>query len=101
VIQAAGRYTKVEDAIFQALSDIPEILERSRRYVTIYANLREHALEKRTYELFRSILRTLCHIMRFFKEGTLRKRTSVSFVTASTICVVLYLRSVHTVFVVF
>ncbi|KAI0410963.1 hypothetical protein F5X98DRAFT_358392 [Xylaria grammica] len=73
VIGAAGRYTKVEDEIFQALAEIPEILERSRRYIKIYADLRDHFLEKRTFDLFRSILRTLCHIMRFFKDSALRK----------------------------
>ncbi|RWA05709.1 hypothetical protein EKO27_g9392 [Xylaria grammica] len=54
VIGAAGRYTKVEDEIFQALAEIPEILERSRRYIKIYADLRDHFLEKRTFDLFRS-----------------------------------------------
>ncbi|KAI0103756.1 hypothetical protein GGR51DRAFT_251553 [Nemania sp. FL0031] len=73
VIGAAGRYTKVEDEIFQALADIPEIIEHSRRYVKIYADLRDHFLEKRTFDLFRSILRTLSHIMRFFKDSTFRK----------------------------
>ncbi|KAI8631370.1 hypothetical protein F5Y19DRAFT_425982 [Xylariaceae sp. FL1651] len=72
-IGAASRYNKVEDAILQALADIPEILENSRRYVKIYANLRDHFLEKRTFDLFRSILRTLSHIMRFFNESTFRK----------------------------
>ncbi|KAI0874100.1 hypothetical protein GGS24DRAFT_460595 [Hypoxylon argillaceum] len=73
VIGAASRYTKVEDEIFQALAEIPEILERSRRYIMIYADLRDSFLEKRTFDLFRSILRTLSHIMRFFKDSTLRK----------------------------
>ncbi|KAI0183505.1 hypothetical protein EV127DRAFT_446927, partial [Xylaria flabelliformis] len=73
VIGAAGRYKKVEDEIFQALSEIPEILEHSRRYIKIYADLRDHFLEKRTFDLFRSILRTLSHIMRFFNDSALRK----------------------------
>ncbi|KAI1734073.1 hypothetical protein F4680DRAFT_365004 [Xylaria scruposa] len=73
VIGAAGRYKKVEDEIFQALSEIPEILEHSRRYIKIYADLRDNFLEKRTFDLFRSILRTLSHIMRFFKDSALRK----------------------------
>ncbi|KAI0442771.1 hypothetical protein F4803DRAFT_562076 [Xylaria telfairii] len=70
---AAGRYKKVEDEILQALAEIPEILERSRRYIKIYADLRDNFLEKRTFDLFRSILRTLSHIMRFFKDSALRK----------------------------
>ncbi|KAI0453850.1 hypothetical protein F5B21DRAFT_478091 [Xylaria acuta] len=73
VIGAAGRYKKVEDEIFQALAEIPEILEHSRRYIEIYADLRDHFLEKRTFDLFRSILRTLSHIMRFFKDSAFRK----------------------------
>ncbi|KAI0548227.1 hypothetical protein F4679DRAFT_551685 [Xylaria curta] len=73
VIGAAGRYKKVEDEIFEALSEIPEILEHSRRYIKIYADLRDHFLEKRTFDLFRSILRTLSHIMRFFKDSALRR----------------------------
>ncbi|KAI1747728.1 hypothetical protein F4782DRAFT_520175 [Xylaria castorea] len=73
VIGAAGRYKKVEDEIFQALAEIPEILEHSQRYIKIYADYRDHFLEKRTFDLFRSILRTLSHIMRFFKDSALRK----------------------------
>ncbi|KAI0812813.1 hypothetical protein GGR55DRAFT_637974 [Xylaria sp. FL0064] len=73
IIGAAGRYTKVEDDIFQALVEIPEVLERSRRYVKIYADLRDNSLERRTFDLFRSIVRTLCHVMQFFKDSTVRK----------------------------
>ncbi|KAI1130702.1 hypothetical protein F5Y10DRAFT_262851 [Nemania abortiva] len=73
IIGAASRYTKVEDDIFQALAEIPEILEHSRRYVMIYADVRDSFLEKRTFDLFRSVLRTLSHIMRFFKDSTFRK----------------------------
>ncbi|KAI1328143.1 hypothetical protein F5Y16DRAFT_166596 [Xylariaceae sp. FL0255] len=72
-VGAAGRYQKVEDTIFQALEEIPDLLENARRYVKIYANIRDQFLERRTFDLFRSILRTLTHIMRFFKESTLRK----------------------------
>ncbi|KAI1274635.1 hypothetical protein F5Y07DRAFT_410066 [Xylaria sp. FL0933] len=73
IIGAAGRYTKVEDDIFQALVEIPEVLERSRRYVKIYADLRDNSLERRTFDLFRSIIRTLCHVMQFFKDSAVRK----------------------------
>ncbi|KAI1820005.1 hypothetical protein F4861DRAFT_534017 [Xylaria intraflava] len=70
---AADRYTKVEDEILQALVEIPEILEHSRRYVQIYKDLGDNFLELRTFDLFRSILRTLSHVMRFFKDSALRK----------------------------
>ncbi|KAI8944576.1 hypothetical protein F4801DRAFT_594847 [Xylaria longipes] len=73
VVRAAGRYKKVEDEIFEALAEIPEILEHSRRYIKIYADVRDNFLEKRTFDLFRSILRSLSHIMRFFKDSALRK----------------------------
>ncbi|KAI0427952.1 hypothetical protein F5Y09DRAFT_314759 [Xylaria sp. FL1042] len=73
IIGAAGRYTKVEDDIFQTLVEIPEVLERSRRYIKIYADLRDNSLERRTFDLFRSIIRTLCHVMQFFKDSTARK----------------------------
>ncbi|KAI0965291.1 hypothetical protein F4678DRAFT_467631 [Xylaria arbuscula] len=73
VIGAAGRYTKVEDDIFQALAEIPETLERSRKYIKIYADQRDHVLEKKTFDLFRSILRTLSHVMRFFKDSAIRR----------------------------
>ncbi|KAI1270113.1 hypothetical protein F5Y18DRAFT_367148 [Xylariaceae sp. FL1019] len=72
-ISAASRYTKIEDEIFQALEEIPEMLEQSRQYMQIYADYRHSTLEKRTFHLFRSILRALIQIMQFFKDSTFRK----------------------------
>ncbi|EMR65917.1 hypothetical protein UCREL1_7098 [Eutypa lata UCREL1] len=67
--EAAGQYSRVEEAIFETLSEIPEILESSRRYIEIYADLQYQSLEEKTFYLFRSILRTLIHVMKFFSDS--------------------------------
>ncbi|KAK7912143.1 hypothetical protein PG985_014624 [Apiospora marii] len=72
-IGAAGRYKNVEESIFKALSEIPEIMESARRYVQIYHQNRYHSLERKTFDLFRAILRTLLHIMKFFADSKFRK----------------------------
>lgn len=72
-MQAAGQYNKVEEAIFETLSEIPEILQSSRRYIGIYADLQNQSLEEKTFYLFRSILRTLTHIMKFFSDSKIRE----------------------------
>ncbi|KAK7752621.1 hypothetical protein SLS62_005390 [Diatrype stigma] len=69
--QAAGQYSKVEEAIFETLSEIPDVLESSRRYIGIYADLQSHSLEEKTFYLFRAILRTLTHIMQFFADSAI------------------------------
>ncbi|KAK6836819.1 hypothetical protein PG987_007314 [Apiospora arundinis] len=73
VIGAAGRYNKVEEAIFESLSEIPEIMESARRYVQIYYENRDQRLEQKTFELFRAILRALIQIMEFFADSRKRK----------------------------
>ncbi|KAK8030107.1 hypothetical protein PG993_011398 [Apiospora rasikravindrae] len=73
VIGAAGRYTKIEETVFEALSEIPEIMEDARRYVQIYYENRYASLERKTFGLFRAILRALLHIMKFFADSKVRK----------------------------
>lgn len=48
-------------------------MEDARDYINIYANLRDQTLERKTFDLFRAILRSLGHIMKFFAEGSIRK----------------------------
>ncbi|KAH7312721.1 hypothetical protein B0I35DRAFT_437582 [Stachybotrys elegans] len=66
LIGAASHYGKAEETVIQALSDIPCIMEGARRYVERYRQMRGQFLEQRTFELFRAILKLLCHIMQFF-----------------------------------
>ncbi|KAH8649231.1 hypothetical protein BX600DRAFT_474796 [Xylariales sp. PMI_506] len=83
VIGAAGQYAKVEEIIFEALADIPEMMENAREYLRIYDDQRHKRLEnltieffrleKLTFELFRAILRTLTQIMRFFADSSVRR----------------------------
>ncbi|KAF6809748.1 hypothetical protein CMUS01_13617 [Colletotrichum musicola] len=70
---AAGQYTKVEEDIFKALADIPEIMETTRRYVGIYWQKPDHRFEQRVFNLFRASLKTLRHIMQFFADSKYRK----------------------------
>ncbi|KAI9903641.1 hypothetical protein N3K66_000170 [Trichothecium roseum] len=72
-IGAAGHYGKVEEAAFEALSDIPIIMESARKYLGIYRKMQDQDLEKRTFELFRAILSTLRHVMQFFADGKSRR----------------------------
>ncbi|KAK8116432.1 uncharacterized protein PG998_004713 [Apiospora kogelbergensis] len=73
VIGAAGRYTKIEETVFKALSDIPEAMESARRYVQIYDENQDRSLEKKTFNLFRTILRALIQIMKFFTDSKTRE----------------------------
>ncbi|KAH7233070.1 hypothetical protein BKA59DRAFT_446565 [Fusarium tricinctum] len=72
-IGAAGQYGKVEETIFEALSEIPIIMESAGRYVDMYWKMRDQYLEQRTFELFRAILQMLRYVMQFFAEGKTRK----------------------------
>lgn len=44
-------------------------MESARKYLGIYRKMQDQDLEKRTFELFRAILRTLRHVMQFFADG--------------------------------
>ncbi|KAI6754732.1 hypothetical protein HG530_012484 [Fusarium avenaceum] len=72
-IGAAGQYGKVEESIFEALSEIPIIMESAGRYVDMYWKMRDQYLEQRTFELFRAILQLLRYVMQFFADGKTRK----------------------------
>ncbi|KAH8885481.1 hypothetical protein GQ53DRAFT_728957 [Thozetella sp. PMI_491] len=73
VLGAVGQYAKVEEAIFDALAGIPEIIDGARRYIEIYQRLRDHLLERKTFDLYLSILKALTHVMRFLADSTFRK----------------------------
>uniref|UniRef100_A0A0B7KQ66 Fungal STAND N-terminal Goodbye domain-containing protein n=1 Tax=Bionectria ochroleuca TaxID=29856 RepID=A0A0B7KQ66_BIOOC len=72
-LNAAGQYVKVEDAIIDALAQIPEAVSDTRRYIKLYAETKGHRLEERTFDLYLSILKALNHIMRFFAERSVNK----------------------------
>ena len=74
--QAAGQFQKVEDAIFEALVEIPETMESAQRYIQIYSEMQESLLEKRTFDLFWAVLKALIHIMRFFADSSIRNEPS-------------------------
>ncbi|KAL3301869.1 hypothetical protein RB213_005008 [Colletotrichum asianum] len=76
-LQAAGQYIKVEEDVFQALSDIPDIMETTRRYVEIYWKRRNNRFEKRVFNLYRACLRALHHVMKFFSDSKFRKALEV------------------------
>ncbi|KAF5720097.1 hypothetical protein FMUND_4381 [Fusarium mundagurra] len=73
IIGAAGRYTKVEEGVYEAISEIPIIMERAKRYVDMYRQMRDQFLEQRTIELFRAILTLLQQVMQFFLDGKPKK----------------------------
>ena len=61
---------EVEDSIFETLSELPEIMEGARKYVQIYRDHPEHLLERKTFDLYLSILKCLTHIMQFFADSS-------------------------------
>ncbi|KAF5717843.1 hypothetical protein FGLOB1_1951 [Fusarium globosum] len=73
IIGAAGRYTKVEEGVYEAISEIPIIMERAKRYVDMYRQMRDQFLEQRTIDLFRAILTLLHQVMQFFLDGKPKK----------------------------
>ncbi|KAF4447064.1 hypothetical protein F53441_9363 [Fusarium austroafricanum] len=73
VIGAASRYTKIEESVYEAISEIPIIMERAKRYVDMYRQMRDQFLEQRTIELFRAILSLLRQVMQFFLDGKPKK----------------------------
>ncbi|KAF9877006.1 hypothetical protein CkaCkLH20_05272 [Colletotrichum karsti] len=73
VIGAAGQYSKVEEEIFKALSEIPDFMRRTKRYVDVFWNQRDHRFEQLSIELFRAMLQSLRHIMQFFADSKIRK----------------------------
>ncbi|KAG5751774.1 hypothetical protein H9Q70_005568 [Fusarium xylarioides] len=73
IIGAAGRYIKVEESVYEAISEIPIIMEHAKRYVDMYRQMRDQFLEQRTIELFRAILTLLHQIMQFFLDGKPKK----------------------------
>ncbi|KAH7144592.1 hypothetical protein B0J13DRAFT_47620 [Dactylonectria estremocensis] len=72
-VGAVGHYSKVEESILDSLTQIPEIIENTRRYIEIYSESRDQHLEARTFDLYLSILRALVHIMQFFADSSFRK----------------------------
>lgn len=45
------------------------IMERAKRYVDMYRQMRDQFLEQRTIDLFRAILTLLHQVMQFFLDG--------------------------------
>lgn len=71
--QAAGRYVTVEDSIFDALSDLPEMMDGARKYISIYRDHPDQSLERKTFDLYVAILKSLTHIMQFFADSSIRE----------------------------
>lgn len=71
--QAVGAFAKVETVIVETLAEIPEVMDDARKYIKIYSRCRDQILEKRTFELYLSILKTLTHVMQFFADSSLRE----------------------------
>lgn len=68
--QALGAFSKVEAVILETLAGIPEMMDDAKRYIEIYDRFRDQVLEKKTFELYLSILKALNHIMQFFVDSS-------------------------------
>jgi len=60
----------VEEAIFDALTEFPELMEDAKDYVDIYRRTKDHRLVRKTFDLYLAILRALTQIMLFFAESS-------------------------------
>ncbi|KAK1847154.1 hypothetical protein CCHR01_10199 [Colletotrichum chrysophilum] len=72
IIGATANYSKVEEDIFQALSEIPDVMESTRRYVAIWTQRNQH-FERLVFNLYRATLKSLRQIMQFFADSRLSK----------------------------
>ena len=70
-IQAAGQSAKVEQTVFEALSEIPYAMGSARKYLDFYRDGGKEALEKMIFDLFRAVIGALTHIMQFFQDSTI------------------------------
>ncbi|KAK1561753.1 uncharacterized protein LY79DRAFT_530827 [Colletotrichum navitas] len=71
--KAATQYSSTGEAIFQFLSDIPDIMENARQTFALYKEMGGHSLDRRSFELFRAVLSALNHIMQFFADSKMDK----------------------------
>jgi hypothetical protein len=46
------------------------MMEGARKYIMIYQDYRDQLLERKTFDLYLSILTSLNHIMQFFADST-------------------------------
>lgn len=70
IIQAVGAFSKVEAVILETLAEIPEVMDDAKQYIEIYGKYRDQLLERKTFELYLSILTALKHIMQFFADSS-------------------------------
>lgn len=70
--QAASQYGKVEETVFEALAEVPTIMEDAGKFIDIYQPIPDQHLEKRTFDLFRAIIHMLTHVMQLFADNKLR-----------------------------
>lgn len=57
-------------------------MDDAKRYIEIYGRYRDQLLERKTFELYMSILTALKHIMRFFADSSWSKSDSALLWTA-------------------
>ncbi|TQN67962.1 hypothetical protein CSHISOI_07486 [Colletotrichum shisoi] len=77
-IGAATQYSSTGETIFQFLADIPDIMENAKQTVALYREMGGHSLDRKSFELFRAVLKALNHIMQFFADSKLEKFLQVT-----------------------
>lgn len=61
----------MEEATLSALAEIPDIIRGAQSYVKVYTDRRDQSLERKTFDLFLSILKALTHMMQFLADSVL------------------------------
>ncbi|KAL9119792.1 MAG: hypothetical protein Q9187_003655 [Circinaria calcarea] len=73
ILGAASRLHDIRTFVYMALSEIPDAVEKARRYMNIYKNTSAFQLTQRTIELYSAILVALKDIMDYFLDRPARK----------------------------
>jgi hypothetical protein len=74
----------VEESIFDALVELPEIMEDARNYILIYQDYPNQSLERKTFDLYLAILKSLNHIVQFFADSAASRSSPHNQVRHST-----------------
>lgn len=74
----------MEENIFDALAELPEIMEGARKYILIYQDYPNQSLERKTFDLYLAILKSLNHIVQFFADSAASRSSPHNKVGHST-----------------
>ncbi|KAJ9604441.1 hypothetical protein H2200_011277 [Cladophialophora chaetospira] len=72
-VSAAQRSSDVRTAAFEALSEIPDVIQHAASYTYIYTAMKPKRLIEKTAALCSAVLIALRHIVRYFGDGSFKR----------------------------